>query len=75
MYLLDIAKRREVVEGYRRFRFLTISYNRLDNLVQSLHQHTNHPNESGKIKRYKGISDICLKMNENLLGDRACSAP
>ena len=52
MYLLDVAERREVVEGYRRFCFLTISYNRLKYLVQSLHQHTNHPNESRKIKRY-----------------------
>lgn len=75
MYLLDIAERREIVEGYRRFCFLTISYNRLKDLVQSLHQHTNHPNESGKIKRYQSVSDISLKMNENLLGDRACSAP
>jgi len=62
MHLLDIAERKEVVEWYRRFSFLTISYDCLEDLVQSLHQHSNYPNESGKIKSYRRVSIVYLKL-------------
>ena len=75
LYSLNIAERREVVEGYRRICFLTISYDHFEDLVQGLHQHTNYPNESGKIKRYRRVMRRIHEARNDLLGDRACSAP